>query len=110
MNIRTNYILSQISECVWIIWCPVCGDGPYFAAATGALSCDIAPDPELAAQFIHVNPVHRGTQVGCEMSEHEVSYQPCLPRPAVSLSIIYLLPIIYFGNNRYILHLLINHV
>ncbi|KAF0294467.1 Dynein intermediate chain 3, ciliary [Amphibalanus amphitrite] len=45
----------------------------FFTSEPGALSCDIPPDPELAAQFIHVNPVHRGTQVGCEMSEHEVS-------------------------------------
>ncbi|XP_037073887.1 dynein intermediate chain 3, ciliary-like [Pollicipes pollicipes] len=45
----------------------------FFNSEPAAITCDIAPNAELAAKFLHVNPVHRGTQVGCEMSEHEVS-------------------------------------
>jgi|SRR6218665_2009270 len=57
-----------------------------FSDRPAELHCDISPDPNLSSNFVVRNPVDTASQVGAEMSEHEVSdlmdgWVVVLPRP-----------------------------
>lgn len=43
-----------------------------FSDRPAELHCDISPDPSLTANFVERNPVDTASQIGPEMSEHEV--------------------------------------
>lgn len=44
-----------------------------FSDRPAELHCDISPDPNLSSNFVVRNPVDTASQVGAEMSEHEVN-------------------------------------
>lgn len=44
-----------------------------FTDRNAELHVDIVPDPDLAAQFIEMNPISRGVQCSQVMSEHDVN-------------------------------------
>ncbi|KAF6773195.1 hypothetical protein AHF37_06992 [Paragonimus kellicotti] len=44
-----------------------------FSDRNAELHVDISPDPELAKNYIEMNPIHRGVQCSKEMSEHEIN-------------------------------------
>lgn len=47
-----------------------------FSDRQAELNIDIAPNPELSAQYVERNPVDTGIQCSASMSEHEVSSCP----------------------------------